>query len=79
MHERGLTWVDPRKTDPVLSQARFHESVIHACGLKNHPSYSSLTRPKSTGIHAFLVIAKLSVFAIGKPIGVQFIFRNPSR
>jgi len=79
MHERGLTWVDPRKTDPVLSQARFHESVIHACGLKNHPSYSSLARPKSKGIHAFLVIAKLSVFAIGKPIGVQFIFRNPSR
>ncbi len=73
---RAAMAIGPCKTDPVLSQARFHEPVIHACGFKNHPSYSSLTHPKSKGLHALLVIAKLSVFAIGKPIGVQFVFRD---
>ena len=48
MHERGLTWVDPRKADPVLSQARFHESVIHACGLKS-PELFQPYAPKKQG------------------------------
>jgi len=72
----GLTRIDPRKADPMLGQSRFEKPVIYASGFKNHPSYPNRTRPKRKGFHALLVIAKLSVFSIGKPVGVQFVFRD---
>lgn len=68
--------VDPRKAEPLLSQARFHKSMIHTHAFKNNPRYSSLTRPTSKSLHTRFVIAKLPVIAIGKPISIQFVFRD---
>lgn len=68
--------IDPRKTEPTLSQARFHETLILAAGLKAHLGCSGLMRPKSKGMHALPVIAELSAFAIDRPTGTQFVSRD---
>jgi len=59
----------------MLGPTRFDEALTRLW-TKNYMAYSDLMRPTIKRLHARSVIAELCARAIGKPLGVQFAFRD---